>query len=581
MLSRSWSRWVDDTGPRFSSPVVVRRRLAPALGASSEHRNWLSIGARGPRLAHRIGPIGDGRAATFTVMTARRWPLRSRAWLGTGVLLAVAAACGGATSAAPPITPITPTTIKPAPTTTQVAPPTLPATDAIVWSSCPAGSTLQCGSVSVPVDYQHPLEASITLAVTRAPALDASHPAGSLVFNPGGPGESGNQILPVVLGLFPAAVRQHFDIVSFDPRGTGASDPLQCGTAPSALTSVVPVPSASGQPLPGAPAFTAMAIACRQQPGVALIDTVNTAHDMDRIRAAMGLATISFYGMSYGTVLGSVYADLFPGRVGTMVLDGAVDVNASLTRQAEQEAPAAERSLGHLLTTCSSQPACPLGARPRSFFRSLASALSRHPLAAPGGGDDNPVTVGDLDTATLLVLSVPQFSRSFYAALVDADKGNGVPLRALALQLATDINGAPLVDPLWAITCNDAGGHPGPIAAGTLARSLHARFPLIGGYSVTYTMGGCVSWPEPRQPVADLHPKGTPPILVIGNTGDPNTPLVNAAHLATIFPTAALLTWRGWGHTWLLSGSGDLCMQHSVSTYLSGGGLPRHGTVCS
>jgi pimeloyl-ACP methyl ester carboxylesterase len=583
MPSRCWSRMVDDTGPEFSSPVVAggsRHRpggRAPSTEFRSAPGRWRS----------RQGPSGSARsetggAATFTVMAARRGHLRSRAWLGTGVLLMVATACGGATSATPPAAPAAPTTTKAVPTTTQAAPPTtVPATDTIVWSSCPAGSTLQCGSVSVPLDYQHPLGASITLAVTRAPALDASHPAGSLVFNPGGPGESGNQILPVVLGLLPAAVRQHFDIVSFDPRGTGASDPLQCGTAPSALTSVEPVPSASGRPLPGAPAFTAMANACRQQPAVALIDTFNTARDMDKIRAAMGLATISFYGMSYGTVLGSVYADLFPSRVGTMVLDGAVDVNASLTRQAVQEAPAAERSLGHLLTACSPQPACPLGARPRWFFRSLASALSRHPLPAPGGGDSYPVTVGDLDTATLLVLSVPQFSPSFYAALVAADKGNGAPLRALALQLATDINGAPLVDPLWAITCNDAAGHPGPIAAGTLARSLHSRFPLIGAYSVTYTMGGCVSWPEPRQPVADLHPKGTPPILVIGNTGDPNTPLVNAAHLATIFPTAALLTWKGWGHTWLLSGSGDHCMQHSVSTYLSGGGLPRHGTVCS
>ncbi|HEV3366065.1 MAG TPA: alpha/beta hydrolase [Acidimicrobiales bacterium] len=453
---------------------------------------------------------------------------------------------------------------------------------AVAWAPCAAGSALQCGTVSVPVDYRHPTLASIPVAVIRAPATDPSGPTGTLVFNPGGPGESGTQILPVTLGDLPPAVRQHFDIVSFDPRGTGASDPLRCGTPPSALTSVTPVPSAAGAPLPGAPAFTAMARRCQQRTASLepFINTFNTARDMDRIRQALGLASIDFYGISYGTVLGSVYADLFPRRVGTMVLDGAVDVNASLVQQATQEAPAAERSLDHLLAGCAPPSTCPLGADPAAFFRSLASALTRSPLPAPGGGDPYPVTVGDLDTATLLVLSVPAFSSTFYAALVAADSGNGAPLRSLALLFVTDIGGSPLVDPLWAITCNDAHRHPGPTEAGTLARSINAPYPLIGAYAVTYTMGGCVSWPSALEPVTDLHPRGTPPILVIGNTGDPNTPVINAQHLATIFPDASMVTWRGWGHTWLLSGSADACMQQLVTRYLTGAGLPRPHTVC-
>ncbi|MGH3579594.1 MAG: alpha/beta hydrolase, partial [Mycobacterium sp.] len=321
--------------------------------------------------------------------------------------------------------------------------------------------------------------------------------------------------------------------------------------------------------------FTAMAQGCRRPTAseAPFIDTVNTARDMDRIRQALGLATISFYGMSYGTELGSVYADLFPRRVQTMVLDGAVDVNASLDQQATQEAPAAERSLDHLLATCAADPTCPLGPDPQSYFRSLVSSLGRHPLPAPGGSP-YPVTVGDLDTATLLTLSVPGATQGFYAALVAAHNGNGAPLRALALVFDTDLDGAPLVDALWAITCNDAARHPDPISAGSLARSLAGRYPLIGAYSVTYTMGGCVSWPSPRRPASDLHPVGTPPILFIGNTGDPNTPLINTRHLARVFPNASMVTWRGWGHTWLLSGASDTCMQQVVATYLSGGGRP-------
>ncbi len=136
------------------------------------------------------------------------------------------------------------------------------------------------------------------------------------------------------------------------------------------------------------------------------------------------------------------------------------------------------------------------------------------------------------------------------------------------------------MDALWAITCNDAAVHPGPVAAGDLAVALNARYPLIGAYAVNYTMGGCVSWPRAQEPVVNLHPQGTPPVLVVGNTGDPNTPYIGARHLAAIFPSGRLLTWRGWGHTWLLSGSSDLCMQRLVTGYLSAGALPPAGTVC-
>ncbi len=431
----------------------------------------------------------------------------------------------------------------------------------------------------MPLDYQKPDGRSLTLAVSRAPALDAT-PRGTIVFNPGGPGESGNQILPVALALIPTAIRDDFNVVAFDPRGTGSSEPLRCGTSPSAAASVLPVPSRRGGPLPGADVFTSMAQACEQQPDTPYIDTVNTARDMDRIRQALGLPTISYYGLSYGTVLGAEYAQLFPHRIATMVLDGAVDVDATLTQQAEEAAPAEEQSLHHFFAECLADAPCPLGPDPTATFASLEASLARHPLPAPGSGDDYPVTVGDLDTAALFAVSVPETTSSFLAALVAAEHGNGSPLRTLSLGFETDVDGAPLVDALWAITCNDAAQHPGPTAAGDLATDLHARYPLLGAYAVTYTMGGCVSWPAGRSPVVDLHPKGTPPILVIGNTGDPNTPYVGAEHLAAIFSSARLLTWKGWGHTWLLSGSSDQCMQRLVTTYLTGGGLPPAGTVC-
>jgi len=406
---------------------------------------------------------------------------------------------------------------------------------------------------------------------------------GTLLVNPGGPGESGNQILPVLLPLLPPAVRSVSDVVSFDPRGTGASAPLQCGTVPATVTAAEPVPARVGQPLPGTPVFAGMARACAAQHPVltAAVDTVNTARDMDRIRQALGVPSVSFYGLSYGTVLGAVYAELFPHRVRAMVLDGAVDMNASLADQAVEQAPAAERSLVHLLDGCAASPGCPLGTDPTALFRRVSASLTAHPLPAPGRGDTVPVTVGDLDTAALFTISVPAATSSFESALLAATHGAGSGLRELALGFVVDIDGSPLVDAQWAITCNDTVDHPGPTAAGTQALRLADRWPLLGAYAVTYNLGGCVSWPDGRQPVSDIRPTRSPPVLVIGNTGDPNTPLIGARHLAALFPRASQLTWVGWGHTWLLSGSTDPCVRADVSHYLLGGVLPAPGSVCT
>lgn len=504
--------------------------------------------------------------------------------LGVGVMAVAVAACGTAsvasvqrsstttTETSGGSTASTSTTVPSAP----LAPPAL-----IKWSPCGHGSKLDCGTVSVPVDYASPRAGSIELSVTESPAIDQPATDGDLLFNPGGPGESGNQILPIALLSLPLQVRQHFNVVSFDPRGTGASGALDCGTSPSAVISLPPVPNASGEELPGTKVFTEMAQSCEKLAAEPYLNTTDTARDMDRIRQALGVSTISFYGESYGTVLGAVYADLFPKRVRSLVLDGAVDVNASLIQQAEQAAPAEEASLLHLFATCLAQAPCPLGSDPEQYYANLLAALTKHPLPAPGDGDNSPVTVGDLDTAALFAISVPDFTTGFYTALKDATAGNGAPLRNLALSFVRDINGDPLVDPLWAITCNDAASHPSPLTAGNLARTLNAEYPLLGGYAVTYTMGGCISWPAARQPVTDLHPKGVAPVLVIGNTGDPNTPIIGARHLAAIFPSASMVTWKGWGHTWLLSGPTDTCMQGLLVNYLLNKQLPVSGTVCN
>jgi pimeloyl-ACP methyl ester carboxylesterase len=442
----------------------------------------------------------------------------------------------------------------------------------IAWAPCPHQAAYRCGTLGVPLDYRHPSRGTVRLAVIERPV---PHSRGVVVFNPGGPGESGVLILPLLASLVPAAVSDSFTLVSFDERGTGASAPLLCGPTPASASSAVAGSSAATRVFAG---LDRSCLAARP----ALFPTVTTttsARDMDRLRVALHVGRINFYGQSYGTVLGSVYRQLFPGHVRSMVLDGAVDANLSLTTDAVLEAPAIETALTHELGACTATPNCPLGADPVSFYRALQQRLVRSPLPAPGDGDSVPVTAGDLATASLLYLSVPSLTPGYFPALASAAGGDGAPLRSVALGLETDLDGSSLVGPLWTITCNDAMAHPNGATTAALARSLAQRYPLGGAEAVSNNLIGCPGWRVSGGPVARLAPTNAPTALVIGNTFDPNTPYASARRLtATI--GGRLVTYVGYGHTWLLNGSANTCMQQVVGRYLVSGTLPARGTTC-
>lgn len=504
---------------------------------------------------------------------------RAGASLHTGtalVLLLVFATLFSPGTPAAPAARAAGTGVRRAPAVAQAPPPP------IAWSPCGSPTGYLCGEVRVPLDYGHRGGATLTLAVIERPASDPVGRPADLVFNPGGPGESGVGILPVLANLVPAVIAQRFNLVSFDERGTGASDRLRCGPSPDAAAATLPLPDAGTTP-PGAARFAeALARSClrRDKTLVHQVDTTTSARDMDRIRQALGVSRIDYWGLSYGTVLGSVYAHLFPDRVGAMVLDGAVDATQTLLTQAAREAPAIEASEDHFFATCAADPSCPLGPDPRASFERLSRSLSQHPLGAPGVGDTVPVSVGDLDTATLFYLSAPAYASGYGPALVTAMHGNGAPLRALSLDFELDIDGSSLVASQWAITCNDAAHEPDPARADALARRLARRDGTLAAFAVTYTLAGCLDWPVPGDPVTTVRVTGGPTILVVANTGDPNTPHAAAVALVHSLGHARLVTWDGWGHTWLLNGAADGCMDRAVSAYLLHGTVPRAGTTC-
>jgi pimeloyl-ACP methyl ester carboxylesterase len=442
----------------------------------------------------------------------------------------------------------------------------------ITWTPCPQSAGYLCGKLPVPLEYRHPAGRSLRLAVIEHPV---AHSRGVIIFNPGGPGESGVLILPILASLVPAIVRRDFTLVSFDERGTGASEPLLCGPSVAAASSAVAGTQAATR------VFAHLESACRAA-YPALFPTVTTttsARDMNQLRMALGARRINYYGISYGTVLGSVYRQLFPGHVRSMVLDGAVDANLSLATDATLEAPAIEATLAYDLRRCAASAACPLGAHPLTAYQDLEQRLARTPLPAPGGGDTTPVTEGDLTTATLLYLSVPTLTPGFLPALASAAAGNGAPLRAVAATLETDLNGQSLIGPLWTITCNDAAAHPDARATAALARSLQGRDPLGGAEAVANNLIGCPGWTGARGPVAHLHPDGAPTSLVIGNTGDPNTPYAGARALTSAIG-GRLVTFVGYGHSWLLNGSTNTCMQKVIGDYLVHDALPPRGARC-
>jgi pimeloyl-ACP methyl ester carboxylesterase len=248
---------------------------------------------------------------------------------------------------------------------------TVPTHGSITWTPCPKVAGYECGTLSVPLDYAHPSKGTVPLAVMERPVPNSE---GVIVFNPGGPGESGDLILPILANLMPETLQQHFSFVSFDERGTGASEPLLCGPTATAASSAVAGTAAASR------TFAGLRPSCAAK-YPALFPSVNTttsARDMDEVRAALGVPRIDYYGLSYGTALGSVYAQLFPHRVGAMVLDGAVDLNLSLVTDAAADADAIERALPHELQTCTAQPGCPLGTDPVGVYEKVQERRRHH-----------------------------------------------------------------------------------------------------------------------------------------------------------------------------------------------------------
>jgi len=502
-------------------------------------------------------------------------------------LSSLAAGCTAAGRAAPATTTTGPSAAVHLGTTPPTTEPPLPV-QPVTWTTCGA---LQCGSVTVPLDYANPDGPTIQIAVVRHPALDPSERIGSLVINPGGPGASGINDLPNELSVLTPELLDRFDIVSFDPRGVERSSPVEC-SAPQGSASAPSTTSTSTQagpmidPVPTRPVAErallendrAFAAQCERYSGTILpyVGTVDTARDLDRIRAALGDARLTFIGHSYGTLLGATYAELFPTHVRAMVLDGAIDPALSTTEYAIDQAESFETELGSFFVWCAGDPGCSwhVSGDPTTALLALIQASRTRPLTLSGGGTAGP---GELYEALLAGLGSQSSWPTLSTALAAAETGNGTEVAVMSGRYETggSSNGA---EAEQAIDCLDHPVDRRPSSYPALAAQAAVAAPVFGPL-LAWGLLGCATWPVlPTRTPGPASDPGAPPILVVGTTGDPVTPYRWAVSLAHELSGGVLLTWVGQSHVAYFYSS---CVRSYDQAYLVDGTLPAPGASCT
>ena len=449
------------------------------------------------------------------------------------------------------------------------------------WSGCTvATGRMQCASVRVPTDYANPAAGTTTIRLGRV--ASSGHSRGPLLMNPGGPGGSGIEFV----GLFANAVprlRAAYDLVGFDPRGVGSSDPVRCLDTEQLddLTAANVPPPTPAQAAQRSELIRRQGDACRRHAGALAshMTTVETARDLDIIRAALGSPRLDYYGASYGTFLGATYAALFPNRTGRMVLDGAVDPELSHDQLALGQAKGFQQELDAMIGHCLALPTCLLGDTRAQAVRSIRGILARAARDPLPTGDDRPLTQGLAVHGLAEGLYRPGDWPRLDLAIMVAEDGGGAPLRRFSDEYYRRRVGRYVsneTEAYTAIDCLDAQANPNQKR---IPLSRFERISPVFGAFLKADTATCDDWPLTttlRDPGYRL--SGTPPIVVLSTTGDPATPYAWGVHLARELGSGVLVTRVGEGHTayaW-----GDPCIDEAVNAFLVDGTTPRDGLRC-
>jgi pimeloyl-ACP methyl ester carboxylesterase len=413
-----------------------------------------------------------------------------------------------------------------------------------------------CGTLAVPVDPARPNGPTLPMFVLRERLVGQTDRLGSLVINPGGPGGSGVEYaLPSGLRR---EVLQRYDLVTFDPRGVGRSDPVRCVPA-TPVHPRGPDTRADGGFSAALADATRVANACYAKYGdrLAVYNTTAVAHDMELLRQALGEPKLTYLGYSYGTFLGAVYATLYPDRVRAMVLDGAVDPNAGELSNQEDQARGFEDAYDRFAADCLRRH-CPLGRDPRAF---LIHLLAKDKVS--------------LGTVTSLL-----YSKKFWPQLEQtlAFEGHSDIVAPSALQ---NMLGDPVdsydnfEDAYRTIRCVDRRDRVTEAQARSALTDWALKYPLFGKREALSLLE-CLAWKAPQKPPPAVHaPTTAAPILVVGTRHDPASPYAWAQRMQATLGNATLLTWDSDGHTAYLQ---NRCITDAVDDFLIHGTVPKDRT---
>ena len=459
------------------------------------------------------------------------------------------------------------------------------------WSSCE--EDFECAKLLVPIDYANLEVGSFKIALVRYKAQDERKRIGSLVLNPGGPGGSGVDYALNAPYLFDAEILDSYDIVGFDPRGVGQSAPIRC------LTDAETDENYASDSKPDNPEeFAALiqsskdfAAACKERnENLAHFSSAEVARDMDVLRAALGDEKLNYVGKSYGTYLGTLYAQFFPNRVGRMILDGAINPNIPVLEQDISQAEGFEKALSAFLLNCATLPDCPLPkdeTQAREVLTKIIDSAAINPL--PMNNSSSRVATESLiilGTASALYEDTLGW-KQLRKAIAQALEGSGDLFVGLAdLYADRGPDGSYISNQLDSgvvINCLDWPDLRTDEQMQIDAELFKERSPFFGPY-LAYSGMTCKFLPQPKtdsltRETNKIKSISTTPIIIVGTLRDPATPYKSAVGLQKIFKSSVLVSLDADGHTG--EGRGSQCVDRATNKYLLTGFIPQENLSCT
>lgn len=472
----------------------------------------------------------------------------------------------------------------------------------IEWGPChvsgggslklPGGA--QCGKLAVPVDYRHPNGDATTLAMIRFSATRDK--IGSLVINPGGPGESGIEAALGLLQSLPQQVRERFDLVGFDPRGVAAARPaIWCNSDADndklrTETQADYSPAGVKHIEDETKAYVRRCVDKMGKRFLANAGTENVARDLDTIREALGDSKLTFLGYSYGTRIGAAYAEDFPQNVRAMILDGAIDPNADPVESDLRQAKGFQDAFNDYAKDCAKSPTCPLGTDPAkavdAYHRLVYPLVDKNnPMVSKPARTKDPrgLSYSDAIIGTIMALYSPTFWHHLTEGLTELESNEGDTLLELAdLYMRRDKSGHynNSTDARVAVNCVDQP--PVKDRAKVIDEDRRTReiapFMNYGKFTGDAPLGTCAFWPVP--PTSKPHVISAPgltPTMVVSTSHDPATPYQAGVDLANQLH-GGLLTFEGTQHTVVFQGNS--CVDDYATAYLVSGTVPSKGAKC-